>query len=41
MFADDPLAMSFALAAGVSGVEFTPGTLEQPLLVGGLREAPH
>lgn len=42
MFADDPLAMSFALAAGISGVEFTPSMLERPLLVrqlGGAREA--
>lgn len=34
---DDPMAMAFALTAGITGVEFTPEVLEQPLLVGDVR----
>lgn len=37
MCADDPLATSFALAAAMTGVAFTPGTLDRPVLVGELR----
>lgn len=34
---DAPVAMSFALAAGITGVAFTPDFLELPLLVGDVR----
>ncbi|MCH6159868.1 DUF6461 domain-containing protein [Streptomyces sp. M600PL45_2] len=37
MCLDEPVAASFALAAGITGVTFTEDMLERPLLVGAVR----